>query len=112
MALSGSATFSDLLVRSAGLQPQICEPDDPGACRIWIAEPGESTTETAQRFLDGDPRRRVVLLGESTDARATSGRRFHFVDQRGGPDAMRRELREVVFQVLEEDDEQDTSPLR
>ena len=30
---------------------------------------------------------------------------FFFVDRRGGPDAMRPGLREVVFQLLEEEDE-------
>ncbi len=106
------AAYASLLVRSAGLQPQMCEPDNPGACRIWIAEPGPTNETAARAFLDGDPRRRVILLGDPTRVTLTGGRRYHFVDRRSGPDAMRRELRQVVFQVLEEDDEQDQSSLR
>ena len=87
-----------------------CPPGEPGKCRIWIAEPGETTAQAARQFLDEDARRRVVLFGESA-GRSRPG--FHFVDRRGGPDAMRRGLREVVFQVLEEDDEQENkSPVR
>ena len=104
------AAYASLLVRSAGLEPRTCPPGEPGKCRIWIAEPGETTAQAARQFLDEDARRRVVLFGESA-GRSRPG--FHFVDRRGGPDAMRRGLREVVFQVLEEDDEQENqSPVR
>jgi len=98
------AAYASLLVRSAGLEPRTCPPGEPGKCRIWIAEPGAATTDAARQFLDEDARRRVVLFGESS-GRSRPG--FHLVDRRGGPDAMRRGLREVVFQVLEEDDEQE-----
>ncbi|MHC4937486.1 MAG: ATP-binding protein [Planctomycetota bacterium] len=104
------AAYASLLVRSAGLEPRTCPPGQPGKCRIWIAEPGKTTTDAARTFLEEDARRRVVLFGESA---AGSRPGFHFVDRRGGPDAMRRGLREVVFQVLEEDDEQENQgPLR
>ncbi|MEM8883014.1 MAG: GAF domain-containing protein [Planctomycetota bacterium] len=96
------AAYASLLVRSAGLEPRHCPPNEPGACRIWIAEPGRTAPRTAQQFLEEDARRRVVLFG---DAPGRTGAGYHFVDRRGGPDAMRRGLREVVFQVLEEDDE-------
>jgi signal transduction histidine kinase len=104
------AAYASLLVRSAGLEPRTCPPGEPGKCRIWIAEPGDTTRQAARQFLDEDARRRVVLFGEPT---GRSGPGYHFVDRRGGPDAMRQGLREVVFQVLEEDDEQENqSPVR
>lgn len=104
------AAYASLLVRSAGLEPRTCPPGQPGKCRIWIAEPDETTRRAARQFLDEDARRRVVFFGE-TAGRSRPG--FHFVDRRGGPDAMRRGLREVVFQVLEEDDEQENQgPVR
>jgi len=96
------AAYASLLVRSAGLDTRVCEPNDPGKCRIWLTEPAEETTEAAKRFLAGDARRRVVLFGDSP---GREGPGYFFVDRRGGPDAMRRGLREVVFQLLEEDDE-------
>ncbi|MHC4955553.1 MAG: sensor histidine kinase [Planctomycetota bacterium] len=105
------AAYASLLVRSAGLDAQTCGPTEPGNCRIWITEPGEETAEAAKRFIEGDARRRVVLFG---DEPGRIGPGHFFVDQRGGPDAMRQGLREVVFQLLEEDDEreEDSRPLR
>jgi len=96
------AAYASLLVRSAGLEARTCDPDDPGKSRIWIAEPSEETSEAARRFLDEDARRRVVIFGE-TPVREGAG--YFFIDRRGGPDAMRQGLREVVFQLLGEDDE-------
>ena len=96
------AAYASLLVRSAGLDTRMCEPTDPGKCRIWLTEPAEETNEAAKRFLAGDARRRIVLFGDSP---GREGPGYFFVDRRGGPDAMRRGLREVVFQLLEEDDE-------
>ena len=96
------AAYASLLVRSAGLDARECERDDPGKCRIWITEPDEASNEVAKRFLAGDARRRIVLFGDSP---GREGPGYFFVDRRGGPDAMRQGLREVVFQLLEEDDE-------
>ena len=100
-----------LLVRSAGLDARTCGPTNPGNCRIWITEPGEETAAAAKSFVEGDARRRVVLFG---DEPGSVGAGYFFVDRRGGPDAMRQGLREVVFQLLEEDDEReaDSGPLR
>ena len=96
------AAYASLLVRSAGLDVRECDPNDPGKCRIWITEPAAETHEAAKRFLAGGGRRRVVLFGDSP---GREGPGYFFVDRRGGPDAMRQGLREVVFQLLEEEDE-------
>jgi len=105
------AAYASLLVRSAGLEARNCSPDDPGKSRIWITEPSDETTTAAREFLEGDTRRRVVLFG---DTPVVEGGGYVFVDRRGGPDAMRQGLREVVFQILGEDDEHgtDSRPLR
>jgi len=96
------AAYASLLVRSAGLEARTCDPGDPGKSRIWIAEPCEATTTAARRFLDDDSRRRVVLFGDDP---GREGAGYFFINRRGGPDAMRQGLREVVFQLLGEDDE-------
>ncbi len=97
------AAYATLLVRSAGLDARPAPPHGPGDARIWIVEPSLPALETARRYLDGDPRRRVVFVGDLPGAAREPG--FVFVDRRGGPDALRRSLRQVVFHLLENDDE-------
>ncbi len=97
------AAYATLLVRSAGLDARAATPEEPGDARVWIVEPSLPALAIARRYLDAEPGRRVVFVGDLPGAAREPG--FVFVDRRGGPDALRRSLRQVVFQLLENDDE-------
>ncbi|MHC4960106.1 MAG: GAF domain-containing protein [Planctomycetota bacterium] len=98
-----TAAYAELLMRSMGIEVIASAEGGPGDTQLWITEPTAEAISTARHYVQEDSRRRVVFFGERTDAARESG--FVFVDRRRGPDAMRRSLRQVVFQLLEKDDD-------
>ena len=93
--------YAELLLRSTGIEVQTRENGDPGDTHVWITDSSEAAFERARAYVDEDPRRRVVFSGDEPVAARHPG--FVFVNPRGGPAAMRRSLRAVVFQLLEKD---------
>ena len=86
--------YAELLLRSSGIETH----DDPESSDLWITEQADRAKEYARK----DPARRVVLYGDDP-AVAREGH-FYFIDRRGGPEAMRQALREVVFRILEKEE--------
>ena len=96
VSLSDARTraYAELLLRSTGIDTS----SDPATSHVWITEDAAA----AQDYLDQDAQRRVVLYGDDPAPARQPG--FFFVDSRGGPEAMRQSLRQVVFQLLEKEE--------
>jgi len=107
-----TAAYAELLLRSTGIDVVRTPAGEPGDTQVWITEPSEESLAAARQYVAEDSRRRVVFYGEQAGTGRETG--FVFVDRRRGPDAMRRSLRQVVFQLVEKDDDlvEDSRSLR
>ena len=107
------AAYVELLLHSTGIEVEPRPDGDPRDTQVWITEPSDDTYAVARQYVAEDSRRRVVFFGDVPasairDGHSTAG--FVYVNQRRGPDAVRRSLRQVVFQLLEKDDDLDENP--
>ena len=94
--------YAELLLRSTGVEVQAGENGDPGDTDIWVTDATDETFERARAYVEEDPRRRVVFYGEESGSARHQG--FVFINPAGGPVAMRRSLRQIVFQLLEKNE--------
>ncbi len=109
------SAYASLLIRSAGGDVEDSPDTEPGDVQVWVTEPGVANADAIRDYLGDDVSRRVILVGDGPGSTtSTTDPRVIMADRRGGPEAMRRSLRQVIFQLLDHSSHEltDTRPLR
>lgn len=88
------AGYVAAVLGSLGYDPRIGSGEESPATRLWVVESEQARAEALARFCEGDPSRRVVVVGGWKD-RPTSGHVL-VTGERSSPAAIRRALRRAV----------------
>ena len=65
--------YACAVLRDAGFHVSRTEAADPGIGVLWVTEPDERALGAARIFLRGDPRRRVIVIGDASPAWEATG---------------------------------------
>lgn len=88
------ASFIGSLLASAGYGVRKCLDGDIEGTRLWIADESEATPQAVKRYLRGNRRRRVLILGQPQDELIDSG--AVFIEDALDFDALRQAISHAV----------------